>query len=755
MRFSRIREEVGADAGTSAYGVWLSRTLGERGLSRTVPTHVDVLCELLVAYNRENGWRLEASALKAWAASFDGTGDERVGAEDVERFARCAGGAWRGGSAAEPPISARDWVVAFTTGDDDADALVTQIRDGLRRRGRDVRRLESAFAAALTDEGKGAKTLPIAAARALLTRSWGGREDTRLVRVAGRALRGGAFCDRGSTAADPKAHRGGAVDCARLVAAVRRSFLAPVDGAVASTTGSRLLDAKLAAVGRVLEERRRDVVVATFRGADGEGDGRLTADEFLVALHRLDVFPLDEGLDALDAADVRGLYEFFDDDEGKGVDVDELLSLALDRAVAALEKALRWTGISSELAPLDLEELLDALRVEEPAGRSSAASAKKKAPPRSDYALSSTRARRPRGAAGLDSTSSSRTSTGAAGAVDVDGFDDALDDLEWLLADGPLLFDDERAAVLDCTAGADGLVDYETLYEWLLHYGQAPEEEETYAPETPYVRTPARFRDDDARASRASLGYDGDRRRPPPTALAGDAQMGDVARRLRAALKDLRLRYGGPVDLERAFERFDRRGRGVVESPDFLHVLHSLNLSAQDTRAISRRFDKYGDCVDYRDFIRFAEQDYNELTFLARHVADKLGDQQRRGLDVLLPFTMGDRAGHGLLPARDFADALAALDLDLTDADIGDLAAHFARPNDPDYVDYRDFLKFVREHGGHRPERPRVHRSVDGGDYDGLRGATPHAAAAATADAPGHGIRRERASRPALAQDDP
>ncbi|KAH8061195.1 hypothetical protein JL722_4497 [Aureococcus anophagefferens] len=571
---------------------------------------------------------------------------------------------------------------------------------------------------------------------------------------------------------------------ARLVAAAP-SFLAPVDGAVASTTGSRLLDAKLAAVGRVLEERRRDVVVATFRGADGEGDGRLTADEFLVALHRLDVFPLDEGLDALDAADVRGLYEFFDDDEGKGVDVDELLSLALDRAVvahahgrdailaranaaaarsgasldgdivrdvaeylvrhdrrrdgcckqAALEKALRWTGISSELAPLDLEELLDALRVEEPAGRSSAASAKKKAPPRSDYALFLERvldseapvrrvahrpeparkppkqARRLFGAACaklFDACAASARRGGPrfhelfadvdrrrVGAVDVDGFDDALDDLgEWLLADGPLLFDDERAAVLDCTAGSDGLVDYETL-EWLLHYGQAPEEEEPYAPETPYVRTPARFRDDDARASRASLGYDDYRRRPPPTALAGDAQMGDVARRLRAALKDLRLRYGGPVDLERAFERFDRRGRGVVESPDFLHVLHSLNLSAQDTRAISRRFDKYGDCVDYRDFIRFAEQDYNELTFLARHVADKLGDQQRRGLDVLLPFTMGDRAGHGLLPARDFADALAALDLDLTDADIGDLAAHFARPNDPDYVDYRDFLKFA------------------------------------------------------------
>ena len=144
----------------------------------------------------------------------------------------------------------------------------------------------------------------------------------------------------------------------------------------------------------------------------------------------------------------------------------------------------------------------------------------------------------------------------------------------------------------------------------------------------------------------------------------------------------------------------------------------------------------------------------------ARHVADKLGDQQRRGLDVLLPFTMGDRAGHGLLPARDFADALAALDLDLTDADIGDLAAHFARPNDPDYVDYRDFLKFVREHGGHRPERPRVHRSVDGGDYDGLRGATPHSARPdhSPMRSAGDAFLRTRAdffAEPALAQDDP
>ena len=145
---------------------------------------------------------------------------------------------------------------------------------------------------------------------------------------------------------------------------------------------------------------------------------------------------------------------------------------------------------------------------------------------------------------------------------------------------------------------------------------------------------------------------------------------------------------------------------------------------------------------------------------ICTQVADKLGDQQRRGLDVLLPFTMGDRAGHGLLPARDFADALAALDLDLTDADIGDLAAHFARPNDPDYVDYRDFLKFVREHGGHRPERPRVHRSVDGGDYDGLRGATPHSARPdhSPMRSAGDAFLRTRAdffAEPALAQDDP
>ena len=68
---------------------------------------------------------------------------------------------------------------------------------------------------------------------------------------------------------------------------------------------------------------------------------------------------------------------------------------------------------------------------------------------------------------------------------------------------------------------------------------------------------------------------------------------------------------------------------------------------------------------------------------------------------MLLPFQMADSGDRGIVPARDFQDALRALDLEIQDADRRELAAAFAPSGDPDAVDYREFLKFVSDAGGH------------------------------------------------------
>ena len=75
------------------------------------------------------------------------------------------------------------------------------------------------------------------------------------------------------------------------------------------------------------------------------------------------------------------------------------------------------------------------------------------------------------------------------------------------------------------------------------------------------------------------------------------------------------------------------------------------------------------------------------------------------------------------MPARDFRDALLALDLELKDDDARELCAAFAPPADPDSVNYRDFLKFVRDAGGRSggAAGPRTPRAVDATTaYDGF-----------------------------------
>ena len=104
---------VGAEAGTSAYGVWLSRALGDRRLARTVPASVRDVAKLLKCYGREFGWRLGRPELAKWAEAFDSDGDGLVSAADVETFAQRRGGAWRGG----PEEQKGPWRVSFDTGD--------------------------------------------------------------------------------------------------------------------------------------------------------------------------------------------------------------------------------------------------------------------------------------------------------------------------------------------------------------------------------------------------------------------------------------------------------------------------------------------------------------------------------------------------------------------------------------------------------------------------------------------------------------
>ena len=94
--------------------------------------------------------------------------------------------------------------------------------------------------------------------------------------------------------------RGGLIDTQAVCRAVRRSGLAPSGGNESSTTGDEKTDNKVRAVqGALYGGGLAARVLAALRAADADNVGRVDASQFLSALDRLDVFPLDGGLAAL------------------------------------------------------------------------------------------------------------------------------------------------------------------------------------------------------------------------------------------------------------------------------------------------------------------------------------------------------------------------------------------------------------------------------------------------------------------------
>ena len=104
-------------------------------------------------------------------------------------------------------------------------------------------------------------------------------------------------------------------------------------------------------------------------------------------------------------------------------------------------------------------------------------------------------------------------------------------------------------------------------------------------PRTPgLARTPARFRDD-------SDEEESPRRRTSrkPTTAVKDRKLTEVQHRVRAALRQCKVRHGSSYDLNRAFDRLDRSGRGVVSSSDFDRVLSTLGVDRDDARKLRKR----------------------------------------------------------------------------------------------------------------------------------------------------------------------
>lgn len=832
---------VGAEAGTSAYGVWLSRALGDRRLARTVPASVRDVAKLLKCYGREFGWRLGRPELAKWAEAFDSDGDGLVSAADVETFAQRRGGAWRGG----PEEQKGPWRVSFDTGDAEATEFVCLLRDALRSKSLDASDLERCFG----------DRFPKPKPKSFMSMSWGrkplvekpralalakavealieplSREDAgKVQRAAGRAFRAGAFAAE-RDALGPQTHvasalagepppRGGLVDVQAVCRAVRRAGLAPSGGAEGSTTGDEKTDSKVRAVQGALRRWSRARVLAALRAADDTNSGRVAADQFLSALDRLDVFPLDGGLAALQSSEARKLFAFFDDSgEARTASIEELLEFLLDNAVqthchrfaaivaraaraaqrsgaaadadlvrevaaylrrhdkkrdgscrqAALEKTLHWTGIVHELQPLEVEDLLGALKLEQVTRRGE---------PVVDYALflrqvlgddalqaypergvvnrgpgtarkRPTTARRRRYDSEEESEDDVRRSnpvrkltqasqklerTGSSlaefleegsrrGQLTARQLTRCLEDLAQELDMDEILSAREISSLLNAVGDGRRMSVDALLQECGL---DAYDENDDYPsqkyPRTPGLeRTPARFRDDEDDDEDVSMRRRNRTTARKPTTVGKDRKLTEVAHRVRASLQQCKVRHGSSYDLNRAFDRLDRSGRGVVASSDFDRVLSTLGVGRDDARKLRKRFDRFGS-VDYVDFCRFVEADVDGLRFAAAKIADKLAEQQRKGLDVLLPFQMADAADHGVVPARDFGDALRALDLDIQDADKRDLAAAFAPSGDPDAVDYRAFLKFVRDAGGQSTGPSSTPRLVDASSraYDGF-----------------------------------
>jgi calmodulin len=212
--------------------------------------------------------------------------------------------------------------------------------------------------------------------------------------------------------------------------------------------------------------------------------------------------------------------------------------------------------------------------------------------------------------------------------------------------------------------------------------------------------------------SRGSINYRDFMQMFGPKAAVVRAQ-GSVTHQSQRLLADVKAELTATfrrhnVNVETAFEAFDRDRDGTISPLEFRDGLNQLNINLsaqmiQDVLAVIDK-DRSGN-IDYREFARqFGRPAGSGSSTTGSRVLSELAEIfQRHRVNLDTAFAAFDRNGDGRISRSEFRDGLQRLSVPVSNQQIEDVIQLMA--NRDGEIEYRDFARQIARAGGSPPSR--------------------------------------------------
>ena len=155
------------------------------------------------------------------------------------------------------------------------------------------------------------------------------------------------------------------------------------------------------------------------------------------------------------------------------------------------------------------------------------------------------------------------------------------------------------------------------------------------------------------------------------------------------------------LDLNKAFAIFDTNGDGKISRKEFRNALKKLGLnklSPKEFSALCRRYDSSGDgsaaFISYEDFIKRVQYTKADLDTLANKLRSRVLENAKRGISHWETFRKLDTNGDGTVSKKEFRDAMAKIELKMSEGELRALMQRFGQSNGGQ-IKFEDFCRFL------------------------------------------------------------
>ena len=181
----------------------------------------------------------------------------------------------------------------------------------------------------------------------------------------------------------------------------------------------------------------------------------------------------------------------------------------------------------------------------------------------------------------------------------------------------------------------------------------------------------------------------------------------DTDKRGSLMSSDLRrqlLRLSDPKTIGKvreAFEKHDKKKKGVVTLTEFKKVLKTLELDASkdDKEVLAASFEVEGGNINYKSFIEFVQDrpDSKKLLLIAKKIHEAINDgaNNKKPYGIKKKLKSFDMLSRGYMKVSDFEKFLTKKPFELKQSDIEKIVERFAQDKEQKRIDYKLFARWI------------------------------------------------------------